>query len=109
VHVLDVESDGRVPKHPRLLFPRATHHPARHRECNVPCTPPCACKPSVPWPRPKPSAPGLKTMSPRPLQQAHHFRDHTIRLSLQRRLGAPPAVPNGFQPWSTVDRAHLCL
>jgi hypothetical protein len=45
VHVLDVESDGRVPMHARLLFHRATHHPARHRTCNVACTPPCTCKP----------------------------------------------------------------
>jgi hypothetical protein len=45
MHVLDVESDGRVLKHPRTLFPRATHHPAQHCTCNVACTLPCTRKP----------------------------------------------------------------
>jgi hypothetical protein len=67
---------------------------------------PAHASPSMPGPRPKYTAPGLKTMSARPLQQAHDLRDHTTRLSLQHRLGAPPAVPNGFQPRSTVDLDH---
>jgi hypothetical protein len=45
VHVLDVESDGRIPKHPRPLLPHAMHHPARHHTCNVACTLPCTRKP----------------------------------------------------------------
>jgi hypothetical protein len=47
VHVLDVESDNRVLKHPRPLFPHATHHPAWHRMCNVACTPPYTRKPPL--------------------------------------------------------------
>jgi hypothetical protein len=38
VHILDAENGGHVPKRARLLFPRASHHPARHRTCNVACT-----------------------------------------------------------------------
>jgi hypothetical protein len=45
MHFLDVESNDRVPTHTRLLFPRATHHPARYCMCNVACTPPCMRKP----------------------------------------------------------------
>jgi hypothetical protein len=45
VHVLDAENGVHVPKHLRPLFPRAAHHPARHRTCNVACTLPYTRKP----------------------------------------------------------------